>query len=240
MKNIMFKSFNFRFSPSKVLFLSFLSTSSLVVTSPSHAITLNPSSWNSFGDVITSSNQVSLTNAFSEGFDDTENFNLSSNDPLSGTDLEFELGLPEFSDPTNFVDATEGSAIKTTVTVKTGDVLSFNWNFLTNDSSFNPEGVGDYAFLQVNDTLVTLGDTNSSLGLSSTNFNQETGSQNFSYTFSADGAYSLGLGIVDVIDTSNSSALVVDNIQVKTVPEPSTIFGLIISIGSFGLLKRRK
>lgn len=240
MKNIMFKSFNFRFSPSKVLFLSFLSTSSLVVTSPSHAITLNPSSWNSFGDVITSSNQVSLTNAFSDGFDDTENFNLSSNDPLSGTDLEFELGLPEFSDPTNFVDATEGSAIKTTVTVKTGDVLSFNWNFLTNDSSFNPEGVGDYAFLQVNDTLVTLGDTNSSLGLSSTNFIQETGSQNFSYTFSADGAYSLGLGIVDVIDTSNSSALVVDNIQVKTVPEPSTIFGLIISIGSFGLLKRRK
>lgn len=240
MKNIMFKSFNFRFSPSKVLFLSFLSTSSLVVTSPSHAITLNPSSWNSFGDVITSSNQVSLTNAFSDGFDDTENFNLSSNDPLSGTDLEFELGLPEFSDPTNFVNATEGSAIKTTVTVKTGDVLSFNWNFLTNDSSFNPEGVGDYAFLQVNDTLVTLGDTNSSLGLSSTNFNQETGSQNFSYTFSADGAYSLGLGIVDVIDTSNSSALVVDNIQVKTVPEPSTIFGLIISIGSFGLLKRRK
>ncbi|MDE5124000.1 MAG: PEP-CTERM sorting domain-containing protein [Trichodesmium sp. St19_bin1] len=236
----MFKSFNFRFSPSKVLFLSFLSTSSLVVTSPSHAITLNPSSWNSFGDVITSSNQVSLTNAFSDGFDDTENFNLSSNDPLSGTDLEFELGLPEFSDPTNFVDATEGSAIKTTVTVKTGDVLSFNWNFLTNDSSFNPEGVGDYAFLQVNDTLVTLGDTNSSLGLSSTNFIQETGSQNFSYTFSADGAYSLGLGIVDVIDTSNSSALVVDNIQVKTVPEPSTIFGLIISIGSFGLLKRRK
>ena len=240
MKNIMFKSFNFRFSPSKVLFLSFLSTSSLVVTSPSHAITLNPSSWNSFGDVITSSNQVSLTNAFSDGFDDTENFNLSSNDPLSGTDLEFELGLPEFSDPTNFVDATEGSAIKTTVTVKTGDVLSFNWNFLTNDSSFNPEGVGDYAFLQVNDTLVTLGDTNSSLGLSSTNFIQETGSQNFSYTFSADGAYSLGLGIVDVIDTSNSSALVVDNLQVKTVPEPSTIFGLIISIGSFGLLKRRK
>jgi PEP-CTERM putative exosortase interaction domain len=243
MKNIMFKSFNFRFSPSKVLFLSFLSTSSLVVTSPSHAITLNPSSWNSFGDVITSSNQVSLTNAFSEGFDDTENFNLSSNDPLSGIDLEFELGLPEFSldpDPTNFVNATEGSAIKTTVTVKTGDVLSFNWNFLTNDSSFNPEGVGDYAFLQVNDTLVTLGDTNSSLGLSSTNFIQETGSQNFSYTFSADGAYSLGLGIVDVIDTSNSSALVVDNIQVKTVPEPSTIFGLIISIGSFGLLKRRK
>ena len=236
----MFKSFNFRFSPSKVLFLSFLSTSSLVVTSPSHAITLNPSSWNSFGDVITSSNQVSLTNAFSDGFDDTENFNLSSNDPLSGTDLEFELGLPEFSDPTNFVDATEGSAIKTTVTVKTGDVLSFNWNFLTNDSSFNPEGVGDYAFLQVNDTLVTLGDTNSSLGLSSTNFNQETGSQNFSYTFSADGEYSLGLGIVDVIDTINSSALVVDNIQVKTVPEPSTIFGLIISIGSFGLLKRRK
>ncbi|MDE5082377.1 MAG: PEP-CTERM sorting domain-containing protein [Trichodesmium sp. St18_bin1] len=217
-----------------------MSTSSLVVTSPSHAITLNPSSWNSFGDVITSSNQVSLTNAFSDGFDDTENFNLSSNDPLSGTDLEFELGLPEFSDPTNFVDATEGSAIKTTVTVKTGDVLSFNWNFLTNDSSFNPEGVGDYAFLQVNDTLVTLGDTNSSLGLSSTNFIQETGSQNFSYTFSADGAYSLGLGIVDVIDTSNSSALVVDNLQVKTVPEPSTIFGLIISIGSFGLLKRRK
>ena len=236
----MFKSFNFRFSPSKVLFLSFLSTSSLVVTSPSHAITLNPSSWNSFGDVITSSNQVSLTNAFSDGFDDTKNFNLSSNDPLSGINLEFELGLPEFSDPTNFVDATEGSAIKTTVTVKTGDVLSFNWNFLTNDSSFNPEGVGDYAFLQVNDTLVTLGDTNSSLGLSSTNFNQETGSQNFSYTFSADGAYSLGLGIVDVIDTSDSSALVVDNIQVKTVPEPSTIFGLIISIGSFGLLKRRK
>ena len=237
----MFKSFNFRFSPSKVLFLSFLSTSSLVVTSPSHAITLNPSSWNSFGDVITSSNQVSLTNAFSEGFDDTENFNLSSNDPLLGADLEFELGLPNFSlDLDSNVSANEGSAINTTVTVEAGDVLSFNWNFLTNDSSFNPEGVGDYAFLQVNDTLVTLGDTNSSLGLSSTNFNQETGSQNFSYTFSADGAYSLGLGIVDVIDTSNSSALVVDNLQVKTVPEPSTIFGLIISIGSFGLLKRRK
>ncbi|MCL2924556.1 MAG: PEP-CTERM sorting domain-containing protein [Trichodesmium sp. MAG_R04] len=92
----------------------------------------------------------------------------------------------------------------------------------------------------MNDTLITLGDTNSSLGLSSTNFIQETGSQNFSYTFSADGAYSLGLGIVDVIDTFNSSALVVNNIQVETVPEPSTIFGLIISVGGLCLWKRRK
>lgn len=241
----MLKSFNFKLSTSKVLFLSFLGTSSLVVTSPADAITLNPSSWNNFGDVTTSSNQVSLTNAFSDGFDDAENFNLSGNDPLSGVDLEFELGLPDFSldpDPVNFVGATEGSAINTTIAAKTGDVLSFNWNFLTNDSSFDPEGVGDYAFLRVNDTVVKLGDTNSSLGLSSTNFVQETGSQNFLYTFSTDGEYSLGLGIIDVIDTFDTSALVVNNIQLTSAktPEPTTIFGLIISVGSIGLLKRRK
>lgn len=53
--------------------------------------------------------------------------------------------------------ALEGSAIKTSVTVRQDDVLSFDWNFLTNETS--PQIVtqfDDYSFFLVNEDLTTL------------------------------------------------------------------------------------
>ena len=131
---------------------------------------------------------------------------------VTDTDLETFLGLTLGSlDGLGNGDATQGTAIKQTVTVSAGTQLSFDWNFLTNEgtpsSTYN-----DFTFVSiVSDTLDTLADTNSSFVSSATSFNEETGFSNFSYTFSTAGTYTIGVGVVDVQDTSVSSALLVDN-----------------------------
>jgi len=131
---------------------------------------------------------------------------------VSDTDLETFLGLTLGSlDGLGNGDATEGTAIKQTVTVSAGTQLSFDWNFLTNEdtpsNTFN-----DFSFVSiVSNTLDTLADTNDAFVTSATSFNQETGFNSFSYTFSTAGTYTIGVGVVDVQDTSIPSALLVDN-----------------------------
>ncbi|MCC5598789.1 hypothetical protein [Nostoc favosum] len=111
-------------------------------------------------------------------------------------------------------DATEGSAIKQTFTANAGDVLTFDWNFLTNEAI--PSSFNDFAFFGISPFALELADTNSSgfLGTSSVNFSQETGFQTISIGIAQTGTYTLNFGVVDVGDTAVDSALIVDNIQV--------------------------
>ena len=80
-----------------------MSVANLALSRPSHALTIDLTSWDIFGDAISSENQAILTNASSDGFDDLDetsspvNFNLSGNEPVFGFDLELELGLPDGS-----------------------------------------------------------------------------------------------------------------------------------------------
>ncbi|MEQ8974822.1 MAG: hypothetical protein RIE73_31100 [Coleofasciculus sp. C1-SOL-03] len=142
-----------------------LSFSSLALTTPSQAAILNGgfednlTDWMTVGDVSTQTDafnatptqgnsQALLTTASSTFPDDspqpTGTFNFSGNEPATvGTPggLEDFLGLPLGSLPGSngfFTFPFEGSALKQTFSAQAGDVLSFDWNFLTNDNLMLP------------------------------------------------------------------------------------------------------
>ncbi len=203
----------------QALVFSFLSLSSFTIAYPSFAASLNLSSWDKSGDVVAVPSQATLTNAFTDGSDDATQYNVSGNDPDSIGSLETFLGL-NFGD-LGF-DATEGSAIKSALNVLAGDVLSFDYSFLIYDDSFS-----DRAFVTINNSVISL-----------------TGSSPFTYTFATSGIYNIGIGIIDVNDTSGSSILSLTNASVtnanpQSVPEPLTTLGFTL-VSGFGLMLKRK
>jgi hypothetical protein len=117
-------------------------------------------------------------------------------------------------------DVIKGSAIKQTFTADAGDVLTFDWKFLTNERvqifPFN-----DFSFVSING-LSELADTtfSSFMTSSTTDFFEETDFQTFSYTIPTTGTYTLGLGVVDVGDNSTDSGLLVDNFTLTSNPLP--------------------
>jgi plastocyanin len=138
----------------------------------------------------------------------------------------------------------EGSAIKTTLTVEAGDVLTFDWNFLTQDRNAN--GFNDFAFAAISLTLQELADTFSTVPVSFvelTEFSNQTGYKTFTHTFTTAGTFNLGIGVADVTDGSADSALLVDNVSISrsggstTVPEPTSLLGFL-AVGAFGVGSR--
>ncbi len=154
--------------------------------------------------------------------------------------LEAFLGLaPGSLDNLGNGDATSGSAIKQTFLAEAGDILTFDWNFLTDEGT--PSFFNDFSFVSLS-VLSELGDTTSIFMNSLTPFNQETGFQTFSFTIPTTGTYTLGLGATDVADTIVDSGLLVDNVKLTSVPEPTSTLG-VLAFGAFGassLLKRKR
>ncbi|ACK64842.1 protein of unknown function DUF1555 [Rippkaea orientalis PCC 8801] len=188
-----------------------------------------------YGDVSSTTTQTLITNAFSNGLDDLGNFNVSGNNPIFAFELELELGL---ADGALGFDAGDTSAIAQTLTAKQGDTIRFDWTFLTNH--LNPETIrNDYAFLIVNDLVIPLADTNSVLTAPGLNGFARQTSNTFSYVFPTDGLYQIALGVSDVGDETTSSALLVENFDVQSVPEPSTLLGLGTTL-LLGLYLKRK
>ncbi|MDP8962930.1 MAG: PEP-CTERM sorting domain-containing protein [Cyanobacteriota bacterium] len=124
------------------------------------------------------------------------------------------------NDLTNLGEVYEGSALSTTFTVNAGDVLSFDWNFMTDD--IQSEGFNDFAFVTLSQAGHTkLADTFSAFPsslINSTDFYYQTGFKNYTYTFTAGGTYSFGLGVVDVGDGAFDSGLLIDNVSVMRSP----------------------
>ena len=121
----------------------------------------------------------------------------------------------------------EGSAFTISLgTLTAGTTITFNYDFLTNE---DPSGThhNDFAFWELNSgTIHIFADTTSSLhatNASNTVFGLETGYQTVTITITTTGTYTLGLGVMDATTTDNSSGLLIDNIQVTAVPEPTTI-----------------
>ena len=133
-------------------------------------------------------------------------------------------------------DVIQGTAIAQSFTGNAGAVLSFRWNFLTNEDTPST-GNNDFAFISVSpvktSTLASTLDTFVSSPIPE--FTAVTGYQTFTYTIPTSGTYTLGLGVVDVGDEFTNSGLLVDNVSLTTaVPEPSTL--LLTVIGACGLL----
>jgi hypothetical protein len=143
---------------------------------------------------------------------DLENYhNLA---PNSIADLGLNLPGNDFG--------TEGSAAQGMYQLAAGDILSFNYRLLTNENPLpGPSGslYSDYAYLAfagLTQVLDYVGGTNPFIASTATGFDYQTDLLSFSITlpsFMPSGAYSVGFGIVDIIDKEVPSALLVDNFQ---------------------------
>jgi hypothetical protein len=188
--------------------------------------------WNVSGDVAVRDGAAFLTTAALAGGDDLSgSYNFSGNEvTASFPDLESLLGLGAGAldpAPLNFVYASEGSALFQSVSVQAGDVLGFDWTFLSND-----DGGADYAFLVIDGAVFDLS-TGSSLTSGTTySYGFTTGPQLFQSTpFASAGTVTIGFGVVDVIDGFSTSALIIDNVALAPIPEPSA-FAALAGLGA--------
>ena len=109
-------------------------------------------------------------------------------------------------------DAIEGSVIKQTFTAEAGDIVSFDWNFVTNEDTPSAE-FNDTAFLAITGFTLELADTQANFVPGVDQFTEQTGTQTLTISFSEAGTYTIGFGVVDFGDDAVDSGLVVDNIQ---------------------------
>ncbi|MCA2815105.1 MAG: PEP-CTERM sorting domain-containing protein, partial [Microcystis sp. M090S1] len=211
----------------------------------------NFSDWNTSGQasVENSSFQVTPVNGNYQAVLQTCVFVGACDDNQSLTnanDLESFLDLS--GNELSNLSVVEGSAIKQTITANAGDIFSFYWNFLTDEDATNVD-YNDFAFFTLNNTLYSLADTQSSFPVnpSFSHLTKETGYQPYTITISVSGDYILGFGVVDVDKTgggnaTGNSALLVDNIKLNNiakVPEPDTLFGLLLTLGLASKCKRQ-
>ncbi|HND25558.1 MAG TPA: hypothetical protein PLN96_15165 [Zoogloea sp.] len=135
------------------------------------------------------------------------------------------LGLGALDpDPANGIWAFEGSVLKQSLTVNAGDMLSFDWQFASQEDPLS--GMNDYAFVVLDGVLTRLGDV---LGGPS--------GGHFSTALGSAGAMQLAFGIVDVNDYVGTSTLVLSNVRIdaaSAVPAPGT---LALGLGGLALLR---
>ena len=180
---------------------------------------------------------------------------LMVNDKFLGTadanEIEQFLGLT--SESLNNLSKSNtfgGSAMKQTFTANAGDIISFDFNFLTSESTPN-NAKNDFSFVSFasnvldNPFLHLLSDTFSNFVNSNTRFSRETGYESFEYEILETGDYTLGFGVANATTDAGHSGLLVDNIKVissVSVPEPNITFGLFVSalFGVFSFPKKRK
>ena len=114
------------------------------------------------------------------------------------------------------LDAISGSAVKTEITVEVGDVLSFDYNFLTDEPEASTSN--DFAFAVVDGQLISLADTNSALAASPTAYSLETGFDSFSSVpFASAGIVGIAFGVVNVEDDDDQSAVLIDEVRLNGV-----------------------
>lgn len=137
-------------------------------------------------------------------------------------------------DPGNLIFAYEGSAMKQSFSVGSGDTLSFQWKLLTNDP------LADYAYVVINGTRTVLSAASAATTPSSP-FQVETPFSVFTHTFTSAGQVELSVGVLDVNDFSGTTALQIDNVSLAAVPEPGFSTLCLMGIGSvLGLRRQRR
>jgi hypothetical protein len=154
--------------------------------------------------------------------------NLSGTDSVSAATLESFLGLSSgtLAALGGVPSAIEGTAIRQTIAAAAGDVIHFQFDFLTLEKQFFGQNyANDFAFATLHLTSST-GDTTNSVrlaGVSNTTltFNgfDSTGYLDFSFTAPTAGNYLLGFGVVDAFpDARGPSVLLLDGITQSPAP----------------------
>jgi hypothetical protein len=159
------------------------------------------------------------------------------------TPLDTFLGLPSTS-VLNFFHSLlpsgstpfptwEGSGIRQSFTANAGDVLTFRWNYLTNECMCP---LADFAFIVLNGALTFLADATSTSAGSGTDFRFESGYRLFATTLTTSGPQYVAVAVVDTVnDPAVNSAVLVDDFSIQKVPEPASLFliplGLIVMVG---------
>lgn len=232
---------NYHMKLSKVSHLC-LMTAAVAFSTEANAASLIPSfqngltGWTAGGDVGTTNWQgrdvAVVTTAHSTLESGVDAINFSGTDPLAaGGDLEDFVGVTVGGLDRDVLDqATEGSALKFTMTVAVGDVLTFDWNVLTHDSM----GL-DYAFFTVNGVLINTLSSGLATNPTASAFGNESGFASMSYQFTTAGEVEIAFGVVDMTDYVGTSTLMLGNVA---VPEPSA--ALLGLVGVIPLLRRRR
>jgi hypothetical protein len=199
------------------------------------------SGWSASGDASVRNGAGFVTTAsFAEDDDGLGSgfFNFSGNETTFAADMETALGLSTDSlspDTGGGVFAYEGSAIFQSITVQAGEVLSFNWTFLTNE-----DGGSDYAFLVIDGSIFNLSTGASLSPVSTYDYDFTTSGQSYqSAAFGGAATITVGFGVVDVDNFAGSSALIVDNVSVAAIPEPSA-FAALAGFAALGLVALRR
>ncbi len=107
----------------------------------------------------------------------------------------------------------EGSGIKDSFGFVIGDVISFDYNFMTTE--YPDDFINDYAFVSIGGQVALLDHVlGSPLSVSTDPNVLESGYKSFSFLAASTGVFDFGVGIVDVADAVGDSALLIDNIKV--------------------------
>ena len=137
-----------------------------------------------------------------------------------------------------------GSAISQSFNAKKGDLVSFDWRFLTNESQ---PLVTDFSFVVLNGKTTVLMDSNSSqsIGAGVLDFESATAWRNTTLVADHDGINTVSFGVMQTADTSFSSAMALDKFEVNPgatapVPEPETYAMMLAGLGALAFVARRR
>lgn len=151
---------------------------------------------------------------------------IASAQPATAENLETFLALPPFGlDGFEAGTAFEGSAVRQSFTAQVGDILSFDYNFFTNEEVGDLGVVEDFAVVSVGGLFATQLANVSSTEAGGGFYGRQTGYQTFTAQILQGGTFTLGIGIVNVSDAMNQSMLLIDNILLTGSPVfPNTGF----------------